>query len=105
MLTGSGTYQIATRQVGRASRVLPIAVSPNQFIKWHIIRCSGNQILYNKDMNKTNTLKSYYNGAVLMNESAANDPVVRLALDAMEKRQFQALEVPTGGTWYISDRH
>ena len=62
-------------------------------------------ILYNKDMNKTNTLKSYYNGAVLMNESAANDPVVRLALDAMEKRQFQALEVPTGGTWYISDRH
>ena len=33
------------------------------------------------------------------------DPVVLAALDAMAKRQFQALEVPTGGTWYISDRH
>jgi len=50
-------------------------------------------------------LKSFYNGQVLMNESAANDPVVRLALDAMAKRNFEALEVPTGGTWYISDRH
>jgi len=62
-------------------------------------------IRYNKDMNKTTPLKAYYNGAVLMNETAANDPVVRAALDAMAKRQFQALEVPTGGTWYISDRH
>ncbi len=56
-------------------------------------------------MNKTTPLKAYYNGAVLMNETAAKDPVVRAALDAMAKRQFQALEVPTGGTWYISDRH
>ena len=52
-----------------------------------------------------NKLQKHFNGAVLMNETAANDPVVRMALDAMEKRQFQALEVPTGGTWYISDRH
>ena len=61
-------------------------------------------ILYNKDMNKTNTLKSYYNGAVLMNESAANDPVVRMALDAMASRNFETLEAPVG-RWYISDRH
>ena len=60
---------------------------------------------YNKDMNKTSKLKAYYNGAVLMNETAAKDPVVRAALDAMAKRNFQTLEVPTGGTWYISDRH
>ena len=58
---------------------------------------------YNKSMNKK--LTPYYNGAVLMNETAANGRVVRMALDAMAKRQFQALEVPTGGTWYISDRH
>jgi len=50
-------------------------------------------------------LKSYYNGAVLMNETAAKDPVVRAALDAMAKRNFQTLEVPSGGTWNISDRH
>jgi len=61
-------------------------------------------IPYNKDMNNK-PLKSYYNGAVLMNETAAKDPVVRAALDAMAKRNFQTLEVPTGGTWYISDRH
>jgi len=60
---------------------------------------------YNKDMNKTTPLKAYYNGAVLMNDTAANDPVVRAALDAMAKRNFQQLKVPTGGTWYISDRH
>ena len=59
---------------------------------------------YNRDMNNKQ-LKSFYNGQVLMNESASKDPVVRLALDAMAKRDFQALEVPTGGTWYISDRH
>ena len=56
-------------------------------------------------MNKTNQLKAYYNGAVLMNDTAAHDPVVRAALDAMAKRNFQQLKAPTGGTWYISDRH
>ena len=60
---------------------------------------------YNKDMNKTNQLKAYYNGAVLMNDTAAHDPVVRAALDARAKRNFQQLKAPTGGTWYISDRH
>ena len=55
-------------------------------------------------MNKTNTLKSYYNGAVLMNESAANDPVVRAALDAMAARNFETLQAPVG-RWYISDKH
>ena len=61
-------------------------------------------IQYNRSMNNKQ-LKSFYNDQVLMNESASNDPVVRLALDAMSKRNFEALEVPTGGTWYISDRH
>jgi len=73
--------------------------------KWHNTSTTLPLLLYNKDMNKTNNLKAYYDGAVLMNETAAKDPVVRAALDAMAKRNFQALEVPTGGTWYISDRH
>ena len=60
-------------------------------------------IQYNRGMNNKQ-LKSFYNDQVLMNESASKDPVVRLALDAMSKRNFEALEVPTG-TWYISDRH
>ena len=49
-------------------------------------------------------LKSYYNGAVLMNETAAKDPVVRAALDAMAARNFETLSVPCG-RWNISDRH
>ena len=61
-------------------------------------------MLYNKDMNKTTTLKPYYNGAVLMNETAAKDPVVRAALDAMAARNFETLQAPAG-RWYISDRH
>ena len=40
-----------------------------------------------------------------MNETASKDPVVRAALAAMAKRNFEMLEVPKGGTWYISDRH
>ena len=60
-------------------------------------------IQYNRGMNNKQ-LKSFYNDQVLMNESASKDPVVRLALDAMSKRNFEALEVPAG-TWYISDRH
>ena len=74
-----------------------------QLVQWHTVCLHVHIMHYNKSMNKK--LTPYYNGAVLMNETAANDPVVRMALDAMAKRQFQALEVPTGGTWYISDRH
>ena len=51
------------------------------------------------------TLKPYYNGAVLMNETAAKDPVVRAALEAMAARNFEPLPTPCGGTWNISDRH
>ena len=46
-------------------------------------------IQYNRGMNNKQ-LKSFYNDQVLMNESASNDPVVRLALDAMSKRNFEA---------------
>ena len=61
-------------------------------------------------MNKTtnamfdNTLKPYYQGRVLMNDNAANDPVLIAVLDEMALRDFKPLEAPTG-RWYISDRH
>tara|TARA_B100001287_G_scaffold226711_1_gene196497 strand:- start:92 stop:277 length:186 start_codon:yes stop_codon:yes gene_type:complete len=61
-------------------------------------------------MNKTtnamfdNTLRPYYQGRVLMNDNAANDPVLIAVLDEMALRDFKTLEAPTG-RWYISDRH
>ena len=60
---------------------------------------------YNKDMNKTNSLKSYYGGRVMMNDTAAKDPAVIAALEAMAARNFEPLPTPCGGTWNISDRH
>ncbi len=51
-----------------------------------------------------NTLKPYYQGRVLMNDNAANDPVLIAVLDEMALRDFKTLEAPTG-RWYISDRH
>tara|TARA_B100000575_G_scaffold143811_1_gene114776 strand:+ start:670 stop:834 length:165 start_codon:yes stop_codon:yes gene_type:complete len=51
-----------------------------------------------------NNLKPYYQGRVLMNDTAANDPVLIAVLDAMALRDFKTLEAPIG-RWYISDRH
>ena len=50
-------------------------------------------------------LQSYYDGAVLANESAMNDPTVVSVLDDLEKREF-VFHTTTGvQTWNISDRH
>ena len=51
-----------------------------------------------------NQLKPMYQGRVLMNDSAINDPVLIAVLDEMALRDFKPLEHPTG-RWYISDRH
>jgi len=56
-------------------------------------------------MNKTTPLIPIYDGRVLVNQNSLKDPVLMSVLEDMAKRDFQALEVPTGGTWYISDRH
>ena len=50
-------------------------------------------------------LKPYYQGRVLANESAMNDPVIIAVLDEMALRNFEPLPHPTGGYWNISDRH
>ena len=55
--------------------------------------------MFNKD------LTPMYQGRVLMNKSAMKDPVVKAALDAMSKRNFEPQEINRYGIWYISDRH
>ena len=62
---------------------------------------------YNKNMNKTNSLKTYHGGRVLANESAMRDPAVVAMFAAMEERNWEDLKHPSGhfGYWNISDRH
>ena len=52
-----------------------------------------------------NQLKPMYQGRVLMNDSAINDPVLIAVLDEMALRDFKDRPQPNAGTWYISDRH
>ena len=54
--------------------------------------------MFNKD------LTPIYEGRVLVNESAMNDPVVQSALAEMSKRNFEPQEINRYGVWYISDR-
>ena len=48
-------------------------------------------------------LQSYYQGRVLANESAINDPIVIAVLDDLALRDFRPLPTPNEGTWNISD--
>ena len=50
-------------------------------------------------------LKPYYQGRVLANESAMNDPVVQTVLKEMSLRNFEPQRLNAYGVWYISDRH
>ena len=52
-----------------------------------------------------NDLTPMYDGRVLMNKSAMQDPVVKATLDAMAKRNFEPQRLNAYGVWYISDRH
>ena len=47
-------------------------------------------------------LQSYYQGRVLANESAMNDPIVVAVLDDLALRNFEPLPQPEG-VWNISD--
>jgi len=55
--------------------------------------------MFNKD------LTPIYDGRVLVNQSAMQDPVIQQVLADMAKRNFEPLPTPTGGYWNISDRH
>ena len=59
-------------------------------------------------------LQPIYDGKVLVNQtalenpvvqSALNDPVLIAVLDEMALRDFKDRPRPNAGTWYISDRH
>ena len=52
-----------------------------------------------------NKLQPLYDGKVLANKTAMNDPVVQAVLKEMSLRDFRPLPQPNAGTWYISDRH
>ena len=52
-----------------------------------------------------NKLQPIYDGRVLANQSAINDPVVQAVLKEMSLRNFEPLPQPLAGTWNISDRH
>tara|TARA_Y200000002_G_scaffold368097_1_gene360790 strand:- start:2806 stop:2973 length:168 start_codon:yes stop_codon:yes gene_type:complete len=55
--------------------------------------------MFNRD------LTPIYNGRVLVNDSAMQDPAVKAALAEMSKRNFEPQEINKYGVWYISDRH
>ena len=50
-------------------------------------------------------LQPIYDGKVLVNQSAMDNPVVQSALFAMSKRNFEPQRINNYGVWYISDRH
>ena len=50
-------------------------------------------------------LQPIYDGMVLVNQSAMDNPVVQAALAEMSKRNFEPQRINKYGVWYISDRH
>ena len=55
--------------------------------------------MFNKD------LTPIYDGRVLVNKSAMQDPVIQAVLADMAKRNFEPQRINRYGVWYISDRH
>ena len=51
-----------------------------------------------------NKLQPLYDGRVLANKSAMNDPIVQAVLKDMQARNWEDRTHPTG-RWYISDKH
>ena len=50
-------------------------------------------------------LQPIYDGKVLVNQSAMDNPIVQSALAEMSKRNFEPQRINNYGGWYISDRH
>ena len=50
-------------------------------------------------------LQPLYDGKVLANQTAMDNPVVQAVLKEMSLRNFEPQPQPLEGTWYISDRH
>ena len=52
-----------------------------------------------------NKLQPIYEGKVLVNQSALENPVVQSVLKEMSLRKFEPQRLNAYGVWYISDRH
>ena len=50
-------------------------------------------------------LQPIYDGKVLVNQSAMDNPVVQSVLNEMSLRYFEPQRLNAYGVWYISDRH
>ena len=50
-------------------------------------------------------LQPIYDGKVLVNQSAMDNPIVQSAFGEMSKRNFEPQRINNYGVWYISDRH
>ena len=50
-------------------------------------------------------LQPIYDGRVLVNQTAMDNPVVKAALTEMSQRNFEPQRINKYGVWYISDRH
>ena len=64
-----------------------------------IIRIVKQPLMFN------DKLQPIYDGKVLVNQTAMDNPVVQSALKEMSLRNFEPMPQPNAGTWYISDRH
>ena len=52
-----------------------------------------------------NKLQPLYDGKVLVNQTALENPVVQSVLKEMSLRNFEPQRINRYGVWYISDRH
>ena len=64
-----------------------------------IIRIVKQPLMFDKK------LQPIYDGKVLVNQSAMDNPIVQSALAEMSKRNFEPQRINNYGVWYISDRH
>ena len=64
-----------------------------------IIRIVKQPLMFN------DKLQPIYEGKVLVNQSALENPVVQSVLKEMSLRNFEPQRINNYGVWYISDRH
>ena len=50
-------------------------------------------------------LQPIYDGKVLVNQTAMDNPIVQATLLEMSKSNFEPQRINKYGVWYISDRH
>ena len=64
-----------------------------------IIRIVKQPLMFN------DKLQPIYDGKVLVNQTAMDNPVVQSVLKEMSLRNFEPQRINNYGVWYISDRH